>query len=656
MSGWRLLLTRSADECVALAAQLAEQGVASSSLPLLIIEPLPDTASQLACLQDLARYSAVIVVSKPAARLALQRIEQHAVPVPPALPWFSVGAATAEILQGHGLTVHYPASGDDSEALLALPELQQALTQAPSPRVLILRGESGRELLAERLGAMGVQVDYLALYRRSCPTDPAATLAQCIQAERLNGLVVSSGQGFTHLHDLAGDAWDQLRRLPLFVPSSRVAEMARAAGAETVVDCRGASASALLAALQAQPAPITDAKDGHVSETTAKPAAHDLPPQPDSLTEPPVAKQVSPPPSDKTSRGNGLALFALLIAAAGLAAGAWGTWQVRALSAQSAEQVAQIEASRCDSQALGQQLRRRDERLAQLPSAAELDTRQRLLAQLQGDQQLLNQRLETVLGASRQDWRLAEAEHLLRLASLRLSALQDVNSAEALVNAADQILREQDDPAAFAAREQVARAMEALRTTVDPDRTGLFLQLGALREQVADLNALTPTLAGEGGVLEELAAQDTSGSWWSNALQRLSQYIRIEVGNDEVIRPVLAGQNLTQVRLALGLALEQAQWGALHGETGVYQQALKQAKDILATSFDQQNPASRALLARLSALESQPIEVQVPDLAPALGAVQAYIEQKHSMRETAQDAVVAPAQAPDEASAEDAQP
>lgn len=653
MSGWRLLLTRPADECVALAAQLAEQEVQSSSLPLLAIEPLEETPSQRACLQELGRYSAVIVVSKPAARLALERIEGRALPVPPALPWFSVGAATAEILQGHGLTVHYPASGDDSEALLALPELQQALTQAPSPRVLILRGEGGRELLAERLGAMGVQVDYLALYRRNRPVYPVGALLQRIQAERLNGLVVSSGQGFTHLHELAGDAWDDVRRLPLFVPSPRVAELARATGAETVVDCRGASAAALLAALQAQPAPITDAKDGYVSETTAKPAAHDLPSQPDSLTEPPVDnKPASPPPGGKAARGNGLALLALLIGAAGLAAGAWGTWQVRALSAQSAEQVAQIEASRSDSQALGQQLKRLDERLAQLPSAAELDTRQRLLAQLQGDQQLLNQRLETVLGASRQDWRLAEAEHLLRLASLRLSALQDVNSAEALVHAADQILREQDDPAAFAAREQVARAMEALRTTVDPDRTGLFLQLGALREQVAELNALTPTLAGEGGVLEELAAQDTTGSWWSNALQRLSQYIRIEVGNDEVIRPVLAGQNLTQVRLALGLALEQAQWGALHGESGVYQQALKQAKDILATSFDQQNPASRALLVRLEALTTRSIEVQVPDLAPALGAVQAYIEQKHSMRETVQEAV----ETPDEASAEDARP
>ncbi|MGE8307201.1 MAG: uroporphyrinogen-III synthase, partial [Pseudomonas kermanshahensis] len=46
-------------------------------------------------------------------------------------------------------------------------------------------------------------------------------------------------------------------RLPLFVPSPRVAEQARAAGAQQVVDCRGASATALLAAVQRSAAPAS---------------------------------------------------------------------------------------------------------------------------------------------------------------------------------------------------------------------------------------------------------------------------------------------------------------------------------------------------------------------------------------------------------------
>ena len=56
------------------------------------------------------------------------------------------------------------------------------------------------------------------------------------------------------LLQLAADDWPALARLPLFVPSPRVAEQARAAGAQIVVDCRGASAAALQAALEQFPA------------------------------------------------------------------------------------------------------------------------------------------------------------------------------------------------------------------------------------------------------------------------------------------------------------------------------------------------------------------------------------------------------------------
>ncbi|MEG2798006.1 MAG: uroporphyrinogen-III synthase, partial [Pseudomonas sp.] len=113
----------------------------------------------------------------------------------------------------------------------------------------------GRELLAERLREQGASVDYLELYRRFLPAYDAGVLMQRIQLERLNGLVVSSGQGFLHLHALAGPDWPEVAQLPLFVPSPRVYEMARAAGAEKVVDCRGASAAALLVALGSYPVP-----------------------------------------------------------------------------------------------------------------------------------------------------------------------------------------------------------------------------------------------------------------------------------------------------------------------------------------------------------------------------------------------------------------
>ena len=339
-------------------------------------------------------------------------------------------------------------------------------------------------------------------------------------------------------------------------------------------------------------------------------------------------------PSKPAPRGNALAALALLLGAGGVAVGAWGVWQVRDIQLREQQQLAQLQQTSAQTDALVAQTRELNSRLEELPPAAELAGQRRLLSQLQGDQQLLNQRLESLLGASRQDWRLAEAEHLLRLASLRLSALQDINSALALVEGADEILRSQDDPAAFAAREQLANSLEALRSTVDPDRTGLFLQLGALRDQAAQLQALTPSFAaaGEGGALSELAAAGEPSSWWVRGLEALSQYVRLDFDAQQNIRPLLAGQGLAQVRLTLSLAFEQAQWAALHGYTAVYRQALRQARDILGGHFNAENPDSRALAARIDELQARPIEVQVPDLSSSLNAVQAYIASKQSAR------------------------
>lgn len=251
MTGWRLLLTRPADECALLEGSLADAGVSSMSMPLLSIEPLPVSQQMRHIIHELYRYCAVIVVSKPAARLGLEMLDE-VWPQPPIQTWFGVGAGTARILDDYGLKVFHPGDREDSEGLLGMPELAEAL-RCPDPRVLIMRGEGGREMLAEQLRGKGAVVDYLELYRRCLLDYAPGELVERVKAERLNGLVVSSGQGFEHLLRLAGEAWPRLARLPLFVPGARVADMARAAGANTIVECRGASAAALLAALREHP-------------------------------------------------------------------------------------------------------------------------------------------------------------------------------------------------------------------------------------------------------------------------------------------------------------------------------------------------------------------------------------------------------------------
>ena len=107
MIGWRLLLTRPAEEAAALSSFLAEQGIFSNSLPLLDIMPIEATDTMRQVILALDQFCAVIVVSKPAARIGVELLERYW-PTPPGVKWFSVGAATAQILEDHGLDVSFP--------------------------------------------------------------------------------------------------------------------------------------------------------------------------------------------------------------------------------------------------------------------------------------------------------------------------------------------------------------------------------------------------------------------------------------------------------------------------------------------------------------------------------------------------------------------
>lgn len=354
---------------------------------------------------------------------------------------------------------------------------------------------------------------------------------------------------------------------------------------------------------------------------------NDSRPVPDAPVDTPLDEAL--PPAAEPRRGNGLAIVAILLGAAGIAVGGWGVWQVRHLQATNQQQLSQVQALSDEAQSLKLNEQRLSARLEQLPGADVLEERSRLVIQLQGDQQRLNQRLETVLGASRKDWRLAEAEHLLRLASLRLSALQDISSAQALVEGADEILREQNDPGSFAAREQVAKTLVALRSTEQPDRTGLFLRLGALRDQVISLTELAPEYKGRGESLLGLTADGDGASRWAQWWDQISRYIRIDFNADKNVRPLLAGQSLSQVRLALSLALEQAQWAALNGQAAVYSQALDEARDVLKGNFNPDNPQSKVMLEQVAELSTQPVTVVTPDLTGTLSAVQGYLQRRN---------------------------
>lgn len=360
-----------------------------------------------------------------------------------------------------------------------------------------------------------------------------------------------------------------------------------------------------------------------------------------------------PPPaaaSGSSRGGKPLASVALVVGLLGLAAGGYSVLQTQQLAEREQQQLEAIQAARDESRGLGdraQQLTSRLGRLEQLPSAEQLEERRRLLAELQSDQQRLSGRVEQVLGASREQWRLAEAEHLLRMAMLRLSAMEDVKSAESLIAEADLILRKQDDPGAYGTRQKLLEGLEALRSLPELDRTGLFLQLGALRSQANQLNGLAPEFQNGAGQPE-----GQGESRWKDWLNELTRYVRIDFNAGTDVKPLLAGQSLAQVRLALSLAIEQAQWAVLNSNEEVYRQSLEQAARLIEDHFSEENGQSRGLRDRIAQLTERQVSVTLPDLAPALEAMQTYVQK----RESAQSGALSQEQRETEDSGENSAP
>jgi len=198
-------------------------------LPLLELTPIaPPAAAQLQA--EAAAAGLVIAVSPSAVNLGRQWWPG---PWPPACAVAGVGGGTARAWRAAGAAeVIEPEGGGDSEALLAHP----ALGPVAGQRIIILRGEGGRDLLGPELVKRGATVAEWLCYRRQAPTGLDARLAELL-LDPPDAWVVTSSEALNHLEA----AWPQSvdRLSPLFAPHPRIAEAARAAGWMTVLSKSG---------------------------------------------------------------------------------------------------------------------------------------------------------------------------------------------------------------------------------------------------------------------------------------------------------------------------------------------------------------------------------------------------------------------------------
>lgn len=225
----RLIVTRPAAQAADWVRQLAALGLQAQALPLIGIEPVADPALVRAAWRALPNYTLLMFVSANAVEHFFAAADKGAA-WPDALLAGATGPGTSSALRQAGLRTAQIVQPDaqagqfDSEALWAR---LQALPWI-GRRVLVVRGEDGRDWLAQVLEERGAVVDFVAAYRRTPPqldADAQALLAAaCTQPQR-HVWLFSSSEAVGWLRALAPTAdWSRGRALashPRIVQAAR---------------------------------------------------------------------------------------------------------------------------------------------------------------------------------------------------------------------------------------------------------------------------------------------------------------------------------------------------------------------------------------------------------------------------------------------------
>jgi uroporphyrinogen-III synthase len=226
----RVIVTRPAAQAVAWVAALQAGGLDAQSLPLIGIAPAQDPEPVRQAWRELPQAKLVMFVSANAVEQFFAA-RPEGLYWPPEVPAASTGPGTTAALQEAGVARIEQPSADaiqfDSEALWA----RISAWPWAGCLVLVVRGEEGRDWLAQQLHSAGAQVRFVGAYRRLPPALAAGELALLNQALESPGQytwLFSSSEAISHLGRLApGADW---RAAQALASHPRIAQAAADAG------------------------------------------------------------------------------------------------------------------------------------------------------------------------------------------------------------------------------------------------------------------------------------------------------------------------------------------------------------------------------------------------------------------------------------------
>ena len=246
----------------------------------------------------------------------------------------------------------------------------------------------------------------------------------------------------------------------------------------------------------------------------------------------------------------------------------------------------------------------------------------------------MSARLLSLSSINRDEWKLQEAQYLLRLADQRLMLEQDSQNALALAISADDVLRDIDRADLMPTRKLLAEEIAVLKLAGLVDREGIFLRLAALANQIDAIPFVEPlgnqqALLAEEVVPENETFKQTITRKFYSLLHRLGSYVRVR-DHGQAINAVLPPSEQKYLQQNLRLMLEQAQVALLRNEAQIYTESLVKAQNWI-NQYYTLNQEAEAVVNELQALQEEEVAPELTNFSNASAALAEYIDKKDAV-------------------------
>ena len=239
-----VVLTRAESDAKRQLDLLANRGFTATALPLMAIEPVA-VASTVET--ELENSNTFIFTSANAVTHGLSYVMSACLGASTRV--LAVGRKTRELLNDHGIDASSP-DREDSEGLLELlNEMDKSSPRSPN-RIVLIKGEGGRDLISSVLSEQGLRVTEVNCYRRIWPSVSRSTVSDALDSAEPRYIHIGSGETLSRLEELCAVCGvNAHERHTVILPSDRVENQARELGWQSRIVAAGASDDALLEVL-----------------------------------------------------------------------------------------------------------------------------------------------------------------------------------------------------------------------------------------------------------------------------------------------------------------------------------------------------------------------------------------------------------------------